>query len=136
MVKARAESWKRVPVKAAGVEVAASSLGEGRGSTTASGAPAIILVKPQLGENIGFAARAMANFGLTDLGWSSPRDGWPNEKAHAAAAGAAYVVEQATHLSVSVEQRDRRARLRARIHGAPARDGEDGAVAGNRRAPS
>ena len=58
-------------------------------------APAIILVKPQLGENIGFAARAMANFGLTDLRLVAPRDGWPNEKAHAAAAGAAYVVEQA-----------------------------------------
>lgn len=59
-------------------------------------APAIILVKPQLGENIGFAARAMANFGLTDLRLVAPRDGWPNEKAHAAAAGAAFVVEQAT----------------------------------------
>ena len=58
--------------------------------------PAIILVKPQLGENIGFAARAMANFGLTDLRLVAPRDGWPNDKAHAAAAGAAFVVEQAT----------------------------------------
>ena len=48
------------------------------------------LVKPQLGENIGFAARAMANFGLNDLRLVAPRDGWPNEKAHAAAAGAAY----------------------------------------------
>jgi tRNA/rRNA methyltransferase len=57
--------------------------------------PAIVLVKPQLGENIGFAARAMANFGLSDLRLVAPRDGWPNEKAHAAAAGAAYVVEQA-----------------------------------------
>ncbi|MEX1060379.1 MAG: RNA methyltransferase, partial [Methyloceanibacter sp.] len=44
-------------------------------------APAIILVKPQLGENIGFAARAMANFGLTDLRLVAPRDGWPNDKA-------------------------------------------------------
>ena len=58
-------------------------------------APAIVLVKPQLGENIGFAARAMANFGLSDLRLVAPRDGWPNDKAHAAAAGAAYVVEQA-----------------------------------------
>ena len=98
--------------------------------------PAIILVKPQLGENIGFAARAMANFGLTDLQAGRPRDGWPNEKAHAAAAGAAYVVEQATHLSDSVEQRHRRAQLRARVDGAAARDGEAGAVAGKRRAPS
>ena len=58
--------------------------------------PAIILVKPQLGENIGFAARAMANFGLTDLRLVSPRDGWPNDKARAAAAGAAFVVDGAT----------------------------------------
>ncbi len=58
--------------------------------------PAIILVKPQLGENIGFAARAMANFGLNDLRLVAPRDGWPNHKAHAAAAGAAFVVDQAT----------------------------------------
>ncbi|MGE5259278.1 MAG: RNA methyltransferase [Actinomycetota bacterium] len=57
--------------------------------------PAIVLVKPQLGENIGFAARAMANFGLADLRLVAPRDGWPNEKAHAAAAGASYLVEGA-----------------------------------------
>jgi tRNA/rRNA methyltransferase len=66
-----------------------------RASPHAGGAPTIILVKPQLGENIGFAARAMANFGLTDLRLVDPRDGWPSEKAHAAAAGAAYVVEGA-----------------------------------------
>jgi tRNA/rRNA methyltransferase len=57
--------------------------------------PAIILVKPQLGENIGFAARAMANFGLNDLRLVAPRDGWPNDKAHAAAAGAAALVDRA-----------------------------------------
>jgi tRNA/rRNA methyltransferase len=61
-----------------------------------SAAPAIILVEPQLGENIGFVARAMANFGLTDLRLVKPRDGWPNEKAQAAAAGAAFLVDQAT----------------------------------------
>ncbi len=59
-------------------------------------APAIVLVKPQLGENIGFAARAMANFGLSDLRLVAPRDGWPNEKATAAAAGAANIVDGAT----------------------------------------
>src|SRR5262249_37601002 len=60
-----------------------------RVAARATGAmPAVILVKPQLGENIGFAARAMANFGLTDLRLVAPRDGWPNDKAHAAAAGA------------------------------------------------
>ncbi len=65
-------------------------------SAGVAAAPAIILVKPQLGENIGFAARAMANFGLTDLRLVAPRDGWPNDKARAAAAGAAFVVDQAT----------------------------------------
>ena len=44
-------------------------------------APAIILSRPQLGENIGAAARAMKNFGLSDLRLVAPRDGWPNEKA-------------------------------------------------------
>jgi len=67
-----------------------------RSSAGVAAAPAIILVKPQLGENIGFAARAMANFGLTDLRLVAPRDGWPNDKARAAAAGAAFVVDQAT----------------------------------------
>jgi tRNA/rRNA methyltransferase len=67
------------------------------------GAPAIVLVKPQLGENIGFAARAMANFGLSDLRLVAPRDVWPNEKAHDAAAGAAYVVDEA-RVYATVEQ--------------------------------
>jgi tRNA/rRNA methyltransferase len=58
-------------------------------------APAIILVLPQLGENIGFAARAMANFGLQDLRLVAPRDGWPNDKARAAAAVASSVVDGA-----------------------------------------
>ena len=62
---------------------------------TATVQPAIVLVRPQLGENIGFAARAMANFGLTDLRLVAPRDGWPNNKAHAAAAGAAFLIDQA-----------------------------------------
>jgi tRNA/rRNA methyltransferase len=57
--------------------------------------PAIILVRPQLGENIGKAARAMLNFGLTDLRLVSPRDGWPNPDAGPAASGADVVLEQA-----------------------------------------
>lgn len=57
--------------------------------------PAIILVRPQLGENIGKAARAMLNFGLTDLRLVAPRDGWPNPDAGPAAAGADIVLEQA-----------------------------------------
>jgi tRNA/rRNA methyltransferase len=59
-------------------------------------APAVILVEPQLGENIGFAARAMANFGLTELRLFAPRDGWPSERARAAAAGADAVIDNAT----------------------------------------
>jgi len=58
-------------------------------------APAIILSHPQLGENIGAAARAMANFGLADLRLVEPRDGWPNTKATAMAAGAAALTENA-----------------------------------------
>jgi len=58
-------------------------------------APAVILSFPQLGENIGAAARAMANFGLSDLRLVNPRCGWPNEKAQAMAAGAGAVIERA-----------------------------------------
>ena len=57
--------------------------------------PAIVLVRPQLGENIGKAARAMLNFGLTDLRLVSPRDGWPNPSAGPAASGADVVLERA-----------------------------------------
>ena len=55
--------------------------------------PAIILVEPQLGENIGMVARAMANFGLGDLRLVNPRDGWPNEKARASASRADHVID-------------------------------------------
>ena len=57
--------------------------------------PAIILVAPQLGENIGTAARAMANFGLADLRLVTPRDGWPSETARKAASGADFVIDAA-----------------------------------------
>ncbi|MGB3455102.1 MAG: RNA methyltransferase [Litorimonas sp.] len=57
--------------------------------------PAVILVNPQLGENIGSAARSMLNFGLTDLRLVAPRDGWPNERAVTLAAGALSVIESA-----------------------------------------
>lgn len=59
------------------------------------GGPAIILVDPQLGENIGMVARAMLNCGLTELRLVRPRDGWPSEKAAAAASGALEVIEGA-----------------------------------------
>jgi tRNA/rRNA methyltransferase len=55
--------------------------------------PAIILVAPQLAENIGAAARAMANFGLGDLRLVAPRDGWPSEKARASASRADHVID-------------------------------------------
>ncbi|RUW61751.1 RNA methyltransferase [Mesorhizobium sp. M7A.F.Ca.US.008.03.1.1] len=58
--------------------------------------PAIILVEPQLGENIGMVARAMANFGLSELRLVNPRDGWPSEKARAAASRADHVIDAVT----------------------------------------
>ena len=57
--------------------------------------PAIILVRPQLGENIGTAARAMLNCGLTELRLVAPRDGWPSEKAMSASSGAVDVINNA-----------------------------------------
>ena len=57
--------------------------------------PAIILSAPQLGENIGTCARAMANFGLDDLRLVGPRDGWPNARAIAPASGADHVLDAA-----------------------------------------
>ncbi len=57
--------------------------------------PSVILVEPQLADNIGMVARAMANFGLDDLRLVAPRDGWPNEKARIAASGANYVIDDA-----------------------------------------
>ncbi len=55
--------------------------------------PVVILVEPQLGENIGMAARAMGNFGLTRLRIVNPRDGWPNLHATRAAAGADHIID-------------------------------------------
>jgi tRNA/rRNA methyltransferase len=57
--------------------------------------PAVILVRPQLGENIGMVARAMLNCGLSELRLVRPRDGWPSAKAEAAASGALQVLERA-----------------------------------------
>src|SRR6202030_3459227 len=58
------------------------------------GGPVAILVEPQLGENIGMAARAMGNFGLTRLRIVNPRDGWPNVHARRAASGADHILDQ------------------------------------------
>ncbi|WFU49241.1 RNA methyltransferase [Sinorhizobium terangae] len=65
--------------------------------------PAIILAYPQLGENIGMVARAMANFGLSELRLVNPRDGWPSEKARSAASRADHVIDGAK-LYGSLEQ--------------------------------
>ncbi|MDH5748158.1 MAG: RNA methyltransferase [Rhodospirillales bacterium] len=61
----------------------------------AAGGPAIILVRPQLAENIGMAARSMLNFGLLDLRLVAPREGWPNEKAFPPSSGADEVLNSA-----------------------------------------
>ena len=60
-----------------------------------SAKPVIVLVRPQLGQNIGKAARAMLNFGLTEMRLVAPRDGWPNPEAGPAASGADPVLERA-----------------------------------------
>jgi tRNA/rRNA methyltransferase len=65
--------------------------------------PVVILVEPQLGENIGMAARAMGNFALTRLRIVNPRDGWPNVHARRAASGADHILDHA-ELFDTVEQ--------------------------------
>src|ERR1700755_3005990 len=65
--------------------------------------PVVILVEPQLGENIGMSARAMGNFGLTRLRIVNPRDGWPNVHARRAASGADHILDQ-VELFDTVEQ--------------------------------
>ena len=67
----------------------------GKPPAGAAEAPALILVRPQLADNIGMTARAMANFGLGELRLVAPRDGWPNEKARIAASGANFIVDGA-----------------------------------------
>src|SRR5690349_1097319 len=57
--------------------------------------PVVVLVEPQLGDNIGAAARAMANFGLSQLRLVKPRDGWPNPRAWVAASGADRILDEA-----------------------------------------
>jgi tRNA/rRNA methyltransferase len=92
MMKARPEGRK------AGRKSAASrpfSVGAKGPSAASAAGPAVILVGPQLPENIGFAARAMANFGLCELRLVAPREGWPSEKARAAAAGADRIIDGA-----------------------------------------
>ncbi|NQV93980.1 MAG: RNA methyltransferase, partial [Sphingomonadales bacterium] len=68
-----------------------------------SNQPAIILVNPQLGQNIGKAARAMLNFGLTEMRIVKPRDGWPNPDAGPSASGADQVLEHAQVFETTAE---------------------------------
>lgn len=75
-------------MKVAGTDQTSASLPD-----TALGGPAIILVEPQLGENIGMCARAMLNCGLTELRIVNPRDGWPQSMAYKAGSGADYVLD-------------------------------------------
>lgn len=69
--------------------------GTDKSRKSVTGGPSVILVEPQLGENIGFSARAMMNGGLSDLRIVKPRDGWPNPKAEAAASGAGSIIDTA-----------------------------------------
>jgi len=78
-------------------------LGQVVDDTNSGIAPAVILVTPQLGENIGAACRAMLNFGLTELRLVAPRDGWPNPAAEAMAAGALPVLQQAKVFETTAE---------------------------------
>lgn len=116
--------------------------------------PSIILSHPQLGENIGAAARAMANFGLSDLRLVRPRHSWPDAKATAMAAGAANVVEDARvfatlrealgdlNLVYATTARERGitkevltpAEAARRLRAAPARGEKTGILFGNERA--
>ncbi len=67
------------------------------------GGPAVILVDPQLGQNIGMVARAMLNCGLEELRLVRPRDGWPNSAAESAASGADVVLEQTRLFDTTAE---------------------------------
>lgn len=66
---------------------------QGEAVAGAGETPAVILMEPQLADNIGMVARACANFGLDELRLVNPRDGWPNEKARIAASGANYILD-------------------------------------------
>lgn len=65
--------------------------------------PAFVLIRPQMGENIGAAARAMWNFGLDRMRITAPRDGWPNQKAVAMASGAGRLLDEAIMCETTVE---------------------------------
>ncbi len=68
---------------------------KGQDFAPSGASPIFVLVEPQMGENIGAAARAMLNFAITGLRLVAPRDGWPNPAAKATAAGASVVIDGA-----------------------------------------
>ncbi|MEM9784835.1 MAG: TrmH family RNA methyltransferase, partial [Pseudomonadota bacterium] len=70
---------------------------------TTPAAPFVVLVEPQLGQNIGAAARAMWNFGLDRMRIVNPRDGWPNPDATAMASGAGRLLDEARLFDTSDE---------------------------------
>ena len=77
-----------------------AALANAQGMSEAS--PVVILVRPQMGQNIGAAARAMLNFGLTEMRLVAPRDGWPQERAWFASSGADRILDAATvHATVA-----------------------------------
>jgi tRNA/rRNA methyltransferase len=83
--------------------MAGTNLTRGMVPTDIALAPAVILVRPQLGENIGMCARAMLNCGVTELRIVAPRDGWPNPDAVAAASGAIDLLERAIVFKTTAE---------------------------------
>lgn len=73
------------------------------GPAEAAPGPVFILVQPQMGENVGAAARAMWNFSLDRMRLVSPRDGWPNPRANAMASGAGRVLDRARLVATTAE---------------------------------
>jgi tRNA/rRNA methyltransferase len=85
--------WARRVIRKLRHGVRSRSAPEATAADTA-GKPVVVLVEPQLADNIGMVARAMANFGLDQLRLVAPRDGWPNEKARIAASGATFIIDE------------------------------------------
>ena len=83
--------------------VPSRGLSEAEGPVSKDRSPVIVLVRPQLGQNIGKAARAMLNFGLTEMRLVAPRDGWPNPEAGPAASGADAVLDNARVFATTAE---------------------------------
>ena len=83
--------------------MAGTDRGRESGGTQAAEQPVFVLVRPQLGENIGAAARAMLNFGLDRMRLVAPRDGWPNPAAEAMASGAGRVLDDARLIETTAE---------------------------------